>query len=87
MLLICDDFPHLTWTYLIRPKSDTTVARFEHFLADEHVAGTPSAVEGGGGGGSKETLQKSVGGTTSARSLLQLIVRHLRKWLNVTSRW
>ena len=44
MLLICDDFSRFTWTYFMRQKSDT-VTLFEQFLADERVAGIPSAVE------------------------------------------
>ena len=44
MLLICDDFSRFTWTYFMRLKSDT-VTLFEQFLADERVAGIPSAVE------------------------------------------
>ena len=44
MLLICDDFSHLTWTYFMRQKSDVFTL-FEQFLADERVAGIPSAVE------------------------------------------
>ena len=44
MLLICDDSSHFTWTYFMRQKSDV-VTLFEQFLADEHVAGIPSAVE------------------------------------------
>ena len=45
MLLICDDFLRFKWTYFMRLKSDTVVALFEQFLADERGAGTPSAVE------------------------------------------
>ena len=44
MLLICDDFSRFTWTYFMRQKSDA-VTLFEQFLADERVAGIPSAVE------------------------------------------
>ena len=44
MLLICDDFSHFTWTSFRRQNSDT-VALFQQFLADERVAGIPSAVE------------------------------------------
>ncbi|CAM9894135.1 unnamed protein product, partial [Ascophyllum nodosum] len=44
MLLICDDFSRFTWTYFMRQKSDT-VTLFEQFLANERVAGNPSAVE------------------------------------------
>ena len=44
MLLICDDFSRFTSTYFMRQKSDT-VTLFEQFLADERVAGIPSAVE------------------------------------------
>ena len=44
MLLICDDFSRFTWTHFMRQKSDT-VTLFEQFLADERVAGIPSAVE------------------------------------------
>ena len=44
MLLICDDFSRFTWTYFMRQKSDA-VSFFGQFLADERVAGIPSAVE------------------------------------------
>ena len=44
MLLICDDFSRFTWTYFMRQKCDA-VTLFEQFLADERVAGIPSAVE------------------------------------------
>ena len=44
MLLIFNDFSRFTWTCFMRQKSDT-VALFKQFLADERVAGTPSAVE------------------------------------------
>ena len=80
MLLICNDFSRFTWTYFMRQKSDT-VALFEQFWADERVAGTPSAVEKWyvrmREGRSKEILQNSVRGTTSARSSLLLILRNL----------
>ena len=62
----------------MRQKSDT-VARFEQFLADESLAGILSAVEKWyvrmNGGNSKEIFQNPVGGTTSARSSLPLIVQ------------
>ena len=62
----------------MRQKSDT-VARFEQFLAEEGLAGILSAVEKWyvrtKGGKIKEILQNSVGGTTSARSSLPLIVQ------------
>ena len=44
MLLICNDFLRFTWTYFMSQQSDT-VALFELCLADERVAGIPSAVE------------------------------------------
>ena len=44
MLLNYDDFSRFTWTYFMRQKSDTVIL-FEQFLADEHVAGIPSAGE------------------------------------------
>ena len=44
MLIICDDFSRFTWTYFMRQKSEA-VTLFEQFLADERLAGTPSAVE------------------------------------------
>ena len=44
MLLMWGDFSRFTWTYLMRQKSDA-VTRFEQFVADERVAGIPSAVE------------------------------------------
>ena len=43
-LLICDDFSRFTWTYFMRQKSDA-VTLYEQCLADERVAGIPSAVE------------------------------------------
>ena len=43
MLQICDDFSRFTWRYFMRQKSDT-VALLKQFLADERVAGNPSAV-------------------------------------------
>ena len=64
----------------MRQKPDT-VAIFEQFLAEEWVAGTPSVVKvirsHGGGGDLKETLQNSVGGTTSVRKSLLLIAQIL----------
>ena len=58
-----------------------TVPLFEKLLADEHVAGVPSAVEKWyvrmREGNSKGTLQNSVAGTTSVKSSLPLIVRNL----------
>ena len=44
LLIICDDSSRFTWTYFMRQKSDV-VTLFEQFLADERVAGIPSAVE------------------------------------------
>ena len=44
VLLICGDFSSFTWTYFMRQNSNT-VALFGQFLADERVAGTPSAVD------------------------------------------
>ena len=72
MLLICDDFWRFTWRYFMRRKSDT-VALFEQFLADECVAGTPSAVKvvrSDEGAEFKRALPNAEGVTTSARSSL-----------------
>ena len=44
MLLICDGFSRFMWTYFMRQKSESAT-RFRQFLADEHVARIPSAVE------------------------------------------
>ena len=59
----------------MRQKSNT-VALFEPVLASERVTGTSSAVEAVRSDEGKEfkPLQNFVGGTTSVRSLLSLIV-------------
>ena len=89
MLLICDDFSRFTWTYFMRQKSDT-VALFEQFLADECVAGTPSAVKmirSDEMGELKGDFVKLCRKQTSARSSLLVVVRNLTGQLNDTSRW
>ena len=60
----------------MRQKSDT-VALFEQFLVDKRVAGNSSAVKGvrsDEGQELKGDFANSIGGTTSARRELPLIV-------------
>lgn len=71
-------------TYFMRQTSNNTVTLFGHLSVDEHLAGIPSAVEGGN---SKGTQQNYVGSTTSSvRGLLPMVTQNVSWYLSITLR-